>query len=676
MTLSNSLSFVITGASGGAWEALARSLQSGAPSGTTLQPASAVAVGASSRVVWLVESPRTVLALALAADPTVKAVTVLDAWCVSAQQALRTLQRQPQHCLLLDAREAVSHPEALARVCTRHFGVAWQAPSAQPDVATPDALRRAIAEVALLGHRRARALFEELTASCTPLIDMLDATEDGPDLASATAHLTHLEGIEREAAALSGQVADLTQSLQEVERARDLLQAQIRELQESSAAEESSKAALAEVEATLAEVEATLAIERQRLAAAEALAGQRSEELTAARARTAALEQSLAEARRRSPPVSNPPTAVAKVTAPVAAAGVQVDKSDALLQAEKREAALILVQLHQVQEELERYYLENEKLRATRSAGAAFDLQIDQASIGAVRDKAPFRELNFLLQGVRIGNRVLSELHARLVDHHGHAGLVLFVTPDGAPLSAWSASGEEGGREFMLLVPFGWKCRPLFDALSRTDWQLVQALAARVATLVQERGDKLAPRWRATALRLQRQLAGLPARWRFDGMRLSPGPEEGDSTVQFEAVDVAGQTFDKVTLRWAAGSAGRPKGLEWELDESGIPALGGWPLTEDGAPVLCWRMGLNLSAMVGSGRGQWQALGPIDRTIVLAMLERLPIALRGVSSNGPVNGEAARLAGLTTRLAPVARQAMRLPSWKRVARSMLGRPTV
>jgi len=668
MTLSTSLSFVITGASGGAWESLARSLQSGAPAGTSLQPASAVAVG-STCVVWLVESPRTVLALALAADPDVKPVTVLDAWCVSAQQALRTLQRQPQQCLLLDAREAATHPDALARACTRHFGVAWQAPSAPPDVATPDALRRAIAEVALLGHRRARALFEELTASCTPLIDMLEATEDAPDLASATTRLTDLEEVEREAAALSSRVAELTESLEEAERARDLLQVQTRELQELNAAEESSTVALAEVEGLLA-------IERQRLAAAEALAGRRSEELAAAQARMTALEQSLAEARRQSRAGSSPGTAVAKASAPVAPAGAEADKSVALLKAEKREGALILVQLHQVQEELERYYLENEKLRTARPAGRAFDWHVDHASIGAVRDKAPFRELSFVLRGVRMGHRALPELHVRLVDHHGHAGLVLFTTPAGAPLSAWSASGEEGGCEYMLLVPSGWKCRPLFDALSRTDWHLVQALAARMATLVQERGDKLAPRWRATALRLQRQLAGLPSRWRFDNLRLSPGPEEGDTTVQFEAVDVAGQAFDKVTLRWAAGSNGRPKGLEWELDDSGVPALGGWPLTEDGAPVTCWRMGLNLSALVGAGRGPWQALGPIDRTIVLAMLERLPVALRGVSANGPVNGEAARLAGLTTRLAPVARQAMRVPSWRRLARSMLGRSRV
>ena len=135
-------------------------------------------------------------------------------------------------------------------------------------------------------------------------------------------------------------------------------------------------------------------------------------------------------------------------------------------------------------------------------------------------------------------------------------------------------------------------------------------------------------------------------------------------------------TAVRICCTRVAGSSSRPKGLEWEIDQSGIPALGGWPLTEDGAPVSCWRMGLNLAALVGKGRGQWQALGPIDRTIVLAMLERLPAALRGVSSNASVNGDAARLASHTTRLAPVARQAMRLPSWKRVARSMLGRPSV
>jgi len=171
-----SISFVITGAAGGAWEPLARPLQSGAPAGTVLQPASVVAAGVPGRVVWLVESPSTALALALVTDPTVKAATVLDAWCVSAQQALSTLQRQPQLCLLLDAREAASYPDAAAWVCARHFGVAWQAPSTPADVATPDALRKALAEGALATHRRARALFEELSASCTPLADMLDGT--------------------------------------------------------------------------------------------------------------------------------------------------------------------------------------------------------------------------------------------------------------------------------------------------------------------------------------------------------------------------------------------------------------------------------------------------------------------------------------------------------------------
>ncbi len=162
----------------------------------------------------------------------------------------------------------------------------------------------------------------------------------------------------------------------------------------------------------------------------------------------------------------------------------------------------------------EKVRLAHERSRASRC------LALDDVSIGEIvvvgeRDTPPHREVSFVVREVRAGERQVAEAAVRLVEHWGRPGLVIFAEEGRAPLfETWRESGREDGRPYMLLVHGEESAQSVYDAMGTLDWQLVQALAARLGQALQDHASDLAE-WRSLAQRLLTSLHEQPARLRY-----------------------------------------------------------------------------------------------------------------------------------------------------------------
>lgn len=728
-TSTTTATLLVAGTTIGSWESAATAVL-GLPRDDVRQlPQWPSALGPDQRLVGFVDSPVRALGVGLPAGRDADPAPLLDAWCASAQQALRLLQRHPGQCLLLDVDELLLHPRAGQAACSAHLGVAAEITVAQVLPAQHDAVRLALAHLTVAQHRRARLMAEELVAASTPLGPTQGASTvavPAPDLAGAMARLVELEAAAARAPSQAARLESLQKQQTEAARDRDAARIELAVKQRDEAS------ALAQLHQTQAELESVL----KRLSSLDAeLLGARSvaqqaQTLSQARLEVAEEAGREAEAARREAETARKEAEVAGREAEAArreaetarkeaeaarqAAELRQVQADALLAAlrgelevhraaaeetaaraqresvereaaereaqsrassqlaELRKAAeserhLLLVQLHQVQEELERYYFENERLASTVAEPLAAAIRVHRLVPGQVRDDAPHRELNLSLQGVQLPRGDWAEIPVRLLDHHGHAGLAIFATDEQRPpLSAWAGSGREGDRPFMLLVPSDANTRAAFDTLSASDWRLVQAVAAHLANHVAERRAVLAPRWAATAARLQLELATLPERWRHDDVQVRNAAEAGHVAIELDNVGLPGRVTDHLSVLWTPGRhGGDGGGLQLALPEGALPPLTAWPMGEDGCAATTWDL-LPAGASSSERVRIWRRIPRADRAWLQTMLDALP-GLIGSST------EHKGFVAQAQALAAFARRAAHGPRWRRIARRLLGR---
>ncbi len=574
---------------------------------------------------WLVfvDNPAAGLAAALAAGETDDPLQWLSAWCAGARRVLRQVQRAEARCLLVDADEARCDPAGLARVCQQRFGSVLTAPAA-PDFPTADPLSLALGQALAFADRGVQALYSELQASCA-LFDADKAVAfDGAvglqiDAGAAAKRLRELHLAEQALVQsdeelvglrlLSANGAAATQLREELKASgeeNELMLAQLHQVQEEL---EVYYLRCRELEAG-----AALAVPVDELRAAQQEAAQAAEELAALRAHADA--QAVAEQQK---------------AGELAAAHSAIDQHIKELRAASEENELMLVQLHQVQEELEHYYLECRRLEgaaSTVTSAAQIDLSIDQVQPVTERSTHPHRELTFTLQKVKVGERTLPEARVRLVEHHGHPGLVVFANAQGAQLlTAWRQSGQEDGRPYMLLVPSDAGSAPVFDAMDSTDWLVTLALVSVLERRLTDPVLLLAPHWQQLARRLREQLQEMPRRFRYGSLVVSPVGEPGSGLLAFNfgQVHCGARQLPQLTVHWCP--LGPQAGLELLCGPDAVPPLPSWPDDELGVVPDRLRLPLGHSLSKQERRLWRQRVTPGDLDFVRALLAVWPQAL-------------------------------------------------
>jgi hypothetical protein len=348
----------------------------------------------------------------------------------------------------------------------------------------------------------------------------------------------------------------------------------------------------------------------------------------------------------------------------------------------QRDNDLLVEQARQVQEELEYYHAQS--LRGPGAALATAGPAIVAAEqrrpfarieLGVARDTPPYREFSLAVRRVELGDRRANLMDARLVEHQGKPGLVIFADAALSPISRWVESGVEEGRGYMLLIPSDRTSRRVLAALSSSDWQFILALADAA---VDAFASPVVPAfWRLTAARLRLQLRELPPAFRHDGFRVANGGSDGGhaaAEIGFSNVSWLDRHFDTLELAWRLGARADRDQLAILGGRDTCMQFGSWPTADDGAPLTRWELPLIGAARGTEKRRFWETLSAGDRAFFSAFLQ----ALAALASDGRWM-EATREAPFTALADRVrlpqarARAPMRLVQLKEFARALVVR---
>jgi hypothetical protein len=133
-------------------------------------PADALSLASQARTRWVmfVTSPARHLASRLGSQANAAAAELLAAWCASATQALGVIQALRTQCVVFDSDEATSSPAAVAQCLSGWLGEDLPH-EAWPVAPLPAGLMAKLALDFVQADRRAMALWSELLACCSPL---------------------------------------------------------------------------------------------------------------------------------------------------------------------------------------------------------------------------------------------------------------------------------------------------------------------------------------------------------------------------------------------------------------------------------------------------------------------------------------------------------------------------
>ncbi len=315
------------------------------------------------------------------------------------------------------------------------------------------------------------------------------------------------------------------------------------------------------------------------------------------------------------------------------------------LRSAREESELLALQTQQVQQELERVHAEKVRLAQEVKSQVAFpgldNVTIGELTVESIRDTPPHRELSFVVHQVRAGERQVAGASLRLVEHWGRPGLVVFSEDGRAPLfDTWRENGREDGRPYMLLVHGEESAQAVYDAMGTLDWQLTQALVVRLGQALQDHACDLSPAWRSIAQRLLTSLHEHPARLRYNNVVATPAewqPEGARYDLVLERVSFKGRTWQRLPIQWQPN--GPTPSLSLESDEQSGPPLLAWPTEADGTPVRRLRLPLGDDAEALEIRAVWDTLSGTDRTFVAEVLNLMPILAVHMQAAAASNGK-------------------------------------
>lgn len=554
-----------------------------------------------SRFLVVVETPARAVARALASGRLDSPELALRLWVDGARQLVEFLRRHVRRCLAVDESDLRTRP--LATACRVAAWAGAKDPTTVPPRAgaEPAAVWSWIAGLVVGRDADCGELHAELLACCIEL-----GAGDARAVVDTASGIAALREWQRQAqrcatleaaqAAQALRIASLDAELDGARKAEaaarrdaDLILPQLHEAQEGY---EKTYRRLVDAERRLA-ADGDVDALRRRLADAEA-------------ARDAA------QAQRRE----------ADAKAQEARGALETAKS-----AGRRDADLLLQQLHNVQLELEAYY---EKWRASSGRPAATSLpggmSAQAIEFGTARDQAPHRELAIELHGVRLAGGELPDLDVRLVDHNEHAGLVVFSTGARQLFSSWAPAGKESGRDFMLLVPEDPQTVRLIERMPTGDWLALVSLADAIEAAL--RGNKaLAPRWHVTALRLRALLQAQPERLRYDDVAVHRAEDDPSVLVaEYHNAIHGARALAGMRLRWSPAG-----GVQLAFAQAQQPPLLHWPVEAGGGWAARFALPAGPGSSAAEKRRRWLALPMQDRALLLGLLDALP----GVAQAAP-----------------------------------------
>lgn len=520
-------------------------------------------------------------------------IQALEVWKESARCLLDLIRSHRSSITLLSAEECMSASEPLKTLLHEKYAIdSWEMPS-RPAV---DPVRLALGKMQAESDYYVASLFSELDAASHPLAgDAPPRWNTNELIKMAWGHISSVAGV----------------LCKEAKEEKELLLQQLHKVQEElESLHLQSKAFQVEVE--------------KSKKSQEAAKKEYDEKIQDERRQKQGLENQLRELKK-------------SLSAAEATANTLKGLENKHKEAEE-ENELLLLQLHQVQEELEHYFLENRRLDKERLGASGLGaslLQVEGLRMGHCHDVSPHRHLDFTLDQARLGERDLGSARLRMVEHNGRPGLLVFqgYSKDSAPLYHWKSSGEENGSPFMLIVPQDDSGRDALVAAPTSDLlflrESARLLAGELHAAIQNGSSQRKRDWARIAKRFIDLADDIPQRLHYDDV-VARGLE--DKAHQFILRNA-----------WTAYS-GLIRSLEFQWKDFTIellpPAdaelpLTNWPLDEKTRAHISLTLDLSPRSDWTQTRKAWSGLTASDRAFLLLLIAELPNFARHLAVQHP-----------------------------------------
>ena len=545
--------------------------------------------------VLVYTSPQRALAEALAArrDHGSDTAALMAAWAAHQQEILRFHHRNPTRTILVDAAECAAAPAALLDACVARWNLDLAPATVDfPAPATATPLVGYLAEQLRRTQPEVQALQQELEASLYALLPAPTDSAVAPELFAAVEDYRGLRNVAAHA-----------------ELALSTATAQVEVMSEQVALHEKSIAALT---AALEAAEADKSAQLEKAEALATLAATRKE-LDTARQGIKRLEdeQRVHNNRRR----EDEQRAQAAQTAANAA-----KEASAKVKEAQQENELLLVQLHQVQEELEHYFLEHKRaVKQIEEAGVRWQRMLERTP-----DYCDYRALE-LLGSDPAGQRTswrFSELNA---GGRAYPELRFDIVAAGDTAEfAFARDGKEPGMPQAA------------ETLTSAEWWLLPTLCRVLDEALQAPAGSLAQLDQAQRTALSDALTGLmnaieaaPAALRFDQVTLTReqiNPDYEHLWLQLGNLSLGEKRWGNIDFRLSCanvrpGKFGTHPKLEFP-SETGGALLEGW--FAESFDDFGDKLELRFALPEAMDMSVWEQLSAADQAILQMLVARLP----------------------------------------------------
>ena len=327
-------------------------------------------------------------------------------------------------------------------------------------------------------------------------------------------------------------------------------------------------------------------------------------------------------------------------------------KSKNTQQAELRDAReegdLLLNQLHQVQEELEHYFVEHQQAKQTNEALEKRLRRVytrmpnycdySNVEVSAAKDCAA---IDWRFENLEIAGRVFNQLQCRTQDLDGGALIRFLATPE-HPL-AFLRSSAQGTLVDIVVSSKGIGPMPTLDQLGTSDIAFLTSMAHLFEELLQGKTCSQLPvdaptaQLRQELAQLPIQLQALPARLRFDDVQLKnnhgvPGYEHLWLTVH--GLSLGTQQWDQFEFRLGCANTETAFGTDPKLE---------FPQATAGSPLTNWfvesndeygdKLELRFAQPDAMDLSVWSQLSDADHDFLRALLFILPNMLTALQTS-------------------------------------------
>jgi hypothetical protein len=320
----------------------------------------------------------------------------------------------------------------------------------------------------------------------------------------------------------------------------------------------------------------------------------------------------------------------------------------------QEENDLILQQLHQVQEELENYFLKHQEAqyqlqkqqqrwdRLLRNTPGLYDCEQITVDIPSDGD-----ELTWKLADFSAGGRSFKSLEFRTVIEQGVAGFIFQRSDDqSGPLLRWPVNARNTPE--ITIIPVKDETEPRLRAanlvqLASSDWEMIQVLPNVLTAAIQSGRVRLADNSIRKAIvtglaRAKRLMATLNGLIRFDVLSLL-GQNKTEArevlAIQMENIEYLGRRLPKFDFQIQASIEGARFGTDAHLiftESCATTAFENWFSNikdSGGKPVLAVHLDSN-----GLEASAWEKLSEADQAFVVALVDSLPIILVTLQASG------------------------------------------